>query len=96
MRAFNPFRPRPRADGASASGRIKGWTRAALGLDEAVAISVLELPCAAPGCPPRSTAILVLFDAATARRAILHVGVDAATEADVRAAWAEAASGEPL
>lgn len=90
MRAANPFRPRSRTGVAEAVERIKGWTRQALGLAETTVVSVLELPCQAPGCPPTSTVILILEDPKSARRTMVHGAIGEVGEADVRAAWAAA------
>jgi hypothetical protein len=43
------------------SARIKGWTRAALGLGDDATISVNEIVCADPACPGSETVILVMI-----------------------------------
>jgi hypothetical protein len=51
---------------AAAVRRIKAWTRARFALDEDVAVSVAEIACGLPGCPPLET--IVTFWTAPARR----------------------------
>jgi hypothetical protein len=84
----NPFAPK-RSGGYSAFiARIRGWTREALALDEATLVSVNELACPEPGCPPRETIILVMSESAPPTRARIHKAMEDVTAADVRAAVA--------
>lgn len=39
---------------------IKEWVREALSLDLGVVVSVSELSCALPDCPPKETVILIM------------------------------------
>lgn len=39
---------------------IKDWTRVALNLAEDAVVSVNELTCHVPGCPPKETVVLVM------------------------------------
>ncbi len=58
----NPIKPRGGTGYGEALSRIKGWTKAAIAEGEAEpAISVTELACAEPGCPPRETIVLVMW-----------------------------------
>jgi nitrate reductase delta subunit len=41
----------------AALARIKDWTRARFGLGEDVVVSVAELDCTTPGCPPVDTVV---------------------------------------
>jgi hypothetical protein len=75
----------PEADILGAVGRIKDWTRAALGLPPGVALSVTELACAAEGCPPRETVILVMPPGDRARKYSVHKAIPDVTEADIAA-----------
>jgi hypothetical protein len=60
--------PRRKQDSAqrAALAQIKGWTRARFALGEDVAVSVAELDCTTPGCPPVDT--VVAFWTAPERR----------------------------
>ena len=50
-----------RADGfAQRTADIKRWTRDILSLGDDVVVSVSELACSEPGCPPRHTVILIM------------------------------------
>ena len=53
---YNPLAPRRRAPSAA---DIKAWTGTALRLHRDATVSVSELSCPLPGCPPRETVILV-------------------------------------
>lgn len=87
----NPLAPK-RGGGYSAFiARIRDWTRDALALDEAVLISVNELACPEPGCPPRETIILVMPKEAAPIRARIHKAMAEVTAGDVRTAFAEGA-----
>ncbi|MGQ0743154.1 MAG: nitrate reductase [Acidimicrobiales bacterium] len=54
MPTFNGFGARK-----APTGEIKGWVRHEMGLDEDAVVTVSELECAEPGCPPIETAISV-------------------------------------
>ena len=70
---------------------IKQWTRACLDLAEETVVSVNELACHLPGCPPKETVILVMNASKTVQASIHKALMDVA-EADVVAAdWSEAA-----
>jgi hypothetical protein len=56
----NPFKPKPRGGTQAAIAQIREWTRTALGLVDGELVSVTELACAEPGCPPRETVIVVI------------------------------------
>lgn len=40
---------------------IKAWTREAFGLPDDAVVSVNELSCHVPGCPPKETVVLMMF-----------------------------------
>ncbi len=42
---------------ALALERISGWTRARFALDAAAPVSVTQIACALPGCPPLETVV---------------------------------------
>jgi hypothetical protein len=54
---FGPMRNRDPGRLAHAD-RVKSWTRTRFGLGADAAISVAELACALPGCPPVETAVM--------------------------------------
>lgn len=62
---------------------IKSWTRAALSLDDNVVISINELACAQPGCPPQQVVILILCKSQVALRFAVHKTLLEMVEADI-------------
>jgi len=62
------FNFRRRVDNRPFAERIRGWVREALGLDESSTISVMEMRCPDPDCPPHETVIAVLDDPGNPRR----------------------------
>lgn len=91
MAAFsNPFMPKPSGSYMQFIGRIKEWTREALTVDPVIMISVTELACPDPGCPPRETVIIVMEDPALPRRARIHKAMADVTRDDVRHVFATA------
>lgn len=85
MSFINPLKPRVGVGYADALGRIRAWTRAALPAGDPV-ISINELACAEPGCPPRETIILVMWPNRPAWKARIHQAMVDVSEADVLAA----------
>jgi len=74
---------------------IKHWTRTCLGLAEETVVSVNELACHLPGCPPKETVILVM-NAQMTIQASIHKALTDVVEADiVAAAWNEPAAQAP-
>lgn len=57
---LNPFAPRPRGGSEDIIERITTWARRAALIDTATSISVTELACAEPGCPPLETVVVVM------------------------------------
>ncbi|AJY45086.1 hypothetical protein [Martelella endophytica] len=55
----NPLAPK-KPDVIESARRIKSWTRTCLKIDDATIVSVNELACHLPGCPPKETVILVM------------------------------------
>src|SRR5690606_23424458 len=82
--AGNPLSRNPRLPEAMA--RLKGWARTALRLGDDVVISVNELACSQPDCPPRETVMLVLHLDAPALRLAIHKAIVDIGEDDVIAA----------
>lgn len=74
-------------DHLAAIRRVKDWVRARFSLDEDVAISVSELACTTPGCPPVDT--VVAFWTAPDRRHHFRVfkAVADVTEDDLPPFW---------
>jgi hypothetical protein len=62
------FSFRNRVDNRPFAERIRGWVREALGLGEEPTISVMELRCPDPDCPPHETVITVFDAPGEARR----------------------------
>lgn len=81
----NPIRPRGGATYSEALSRIRAWTRAH-GLAHEATISVTELACPEPGCPPRETVILVMWPAAPTWKLCVHKAMPDVNETDVVAA----------
>lgn len=77
----NPLGRNPRIPAAATS--IKNWARSALCLEDETVISVNELTCAKPGCPPRETVILILRKSAPAMRLSIHKAIPDVCERDV-------------
>ncbi len=74
---------------------IKQWTRESLALPDDTVVSVNELACHLPGCPPKETVILVM-NAAVTVQASIHKALAEVAEADVAAAvWTDPAGQEP-
>jgi hypothetical protein len=48
-----------RPDTRAAKARIRGWATELLELGEADTVSVAELSCSEPGCPPHETVVLI-------------------------------------
>jgi hypothetical protein len=83
MNSFvNPIKPRGGASYSEALPRIKAWTKAAIPDAEAT-ISVNELACVEPGCPPRETVILVMWAEATVWKLCIHKSMIDVTKDDV-------------
>lgn len=82
----------PPGDVLAAIGRIKAWTRVALALPAETTLSVTELACAEPGCPPRETVILVMPAGGRAMKYSVHKALADVVEDDIRAC----ADGPPL
>ena len=66
---------------------IKRWTRAALAIGTETVVSVNELACAQPRCPPRETIVLVLREGTPARKLSVHKAMVDLTEEDVVSGW---------
>ena len=74
---------------------IKQWTRETLALTDDTVVSVNELACHLPGCPPRETVILVMSAAGT-MQASIHKALAEVDETDVAAAvWTDPAGHDP-
>ncbi|MDX3928954.1 MAG: hypothetical protein QHC90_24520 [Shinella sp.] len=61
---------------------IKQWTRELLALPDDAVVSVNELACHLPGCPPRETVVLVMQDGKTTQMSI-HKAMQDLTKGDV-------------
>lgn len=83
-RRYNPLARNPRLPEASTA--IKRWARSALGLSDEHAVTVSEIACSVPGCPPQETVVLILPTAGGALKLSIHKAVLNVTEEDVRKA----------
>ncbi|WEX90094.1 hypothetical protein PZN02_005448 [Sinorhizobium garamanticum] len=72
--------------------QIKDWTRNALSLTDEGVVSVNELSCHLPGCPPKETAILVMQQGET-RQVSIHKAMSEVTKDDVEYAFAASEAG---
>jgi hypothetical protein len=81
------------ASGVVAKARaIKEWTRAIGALPDDAVVSVSELSCTLPGCPPRETVILVMHGGKT-HQASIHKTMLEVTKDDVELALSVPATG---
>ena len=78
----NPLKRPQSAPLFAHAAAIKSWVRQALGLDPKVVVSVNEIACAMPDCPPQETVILVLR-AGSAVKLSIHKALADVVEADV-------------
>ncbi|MCI2419799.1 hypothetical protein MOQ72_20335 [Saccharopolyspora sp. K220] len=83
---------RPDLDRAERAGEIAELVRVTLGLPENSTVTVQELACAEPGCPPMETKIAVLDQ--TARRWTLHAQLSEVDDEAVRKALTTQPEGE--
>lgn len=79
----NPFQPKSRGGVQESLDRIRGWVRAEIPLSEVDTISVTELACAEPGCPPRETVIVIMPDTGPWLKARVHKALRDVLEDDV-------------
>lgn len=87
---INPLaRNRPSVIGSARD--IKSWTRQLLGLPDDAIVSVSELACHVPGCPPKETVILVMQGGTTVQASI-HKAMTDVTEAEVADAFKSSAN----
>lgn len=56
------------ARGSGQAGRIKWWASVAFGLDVGTTMTVAELRCMEPGCPPVETVVAILDAPSSPRR----------------------------
>jgi hypothetical protein len=61
---------------------IKAWTREVFGLPDDVVVSVNELACHVPGCPPKETVVLMMFSDQTVQVSI-HKAMLEVTKEDI-------------
>ncbi|MAU21649.1 MAG: hypothetical protein CMH13_14120 [Martelella sp.] len=79
---MNPLAPK-RPNVVESARRIKSWTRACLKIDDATIVSVNELACHLPGCPPKETVILVMTGPNDTRQFSIHKAMAYVTFEDV-------------
>ncbi len=68
---------------------IKTWTKAALSLGEGTVVSVNELSCSQPDCPPKQVVVLILSHTEPLRTFAIHKSLLDTQEGDVESAAAE-------
>ncbi|MDE3813326.1 hypothetical protein I7I49_24425 [Sinorhizobium meliloti] len=73
----------------SSARSIKSWAREVLTLPDEAVVSVSELACHVPGCPPKETVILVMQGAGTIQVSI-HKAMKDVTEDDLAHAFSAA------
>lgn len=86
----NPFAPRPRGRYETVIETVKGWTIRAMELGPEDAVSVNEINCRIPGCPPRETVIVAMPAKGHWLRTSVHKAMPDVTEEDVLWALREA------
>lgn len=74
---------RPETERVDRAGELVEIVRDALDLDASVAVTVQQLSCAEPGCPPIETKIVTLGPTG-GRRWTLHVPIAEVTDTAVR------------
>lgn len=76
------------AAGASAQReRVREWTRECLGLEDDVTISVNELVCREPGCPPTEVVVAVFRPGRPIQQCRVHAGLAELDRERVCRAW---------
>lgn len=73
----------------SSARSIKLWVREVLTMPDDAVVSVSELACHAPGCPPKETVILVMHGTETVQISI-HKAMKDVTDDDVAHAFSAA------
>jgi hypothetical protein len=71
----------------SSARAIKQWTRELLNLPVETVVSVNELVCHVPGCPPKETVVLVMCGRDTDQVSV-HKAMQDVTRADLAIAFA--------
>lgn len=73
--------------------QLKAWVYQALSLDESVLVSISQLTCTEPGCPPLETVIAVMTQPPQIYK--IHQPTVDINEEDVVQALAEKSTGNP-
>ena len=84
MRNLFTRRPAP-----GRAGMVKGWVTGRLGLTEADLVTIAELACHEPGCPPVETVVTVHRADGGRRDWRVHKALAEIEETDVQKALAE-------
>ena len=80
----------PDRDRATASRRVREWSRVILEATDDETVVVSELRCTEPECPPVETMIALLRSGTEPRKVTIHKPVSEVTELDVRSALSSA------
>lgn len=79
---IGPFGGRaPGREGRAAE--IKGWVTRVFGLDEGETVTVVELRCTEPGCPPVETVVAILGSSGPPQQYKVHKPISEVTFEDV-------------
>lgn len=76
------FAPASRVE-IAAIDRVRGWLRATFALDDETTVSITELRCREPGCPPVESVIAIMRPGCSIERHTLAMPTAAISEADV-------------
>jgi hypothetical protein len=79
----NPFKPKARGRYEAAMAAVKQWTRAAMELDLDEPVSVSEVTCQIPNCPPVETVIVAMPHKGHWLRTSVHKPMPDVLEEDV-------------
>src|SRR5262245_10004398 len=81
-------------DHSAAVDRVQAWTRARFALPDAATVSVSQVACALPGCPPLETVIVFWIDETRHHFKIFKPVADVAYD-DLPFAWLKEALAVP-
>ena len=79
----NPFAPRPRGRYDAAIAAVKEYVIRAMELGDGDSVSVTEIACRIPGCPPRETVVVAMPAKGHWLRTSIHKPMPEVTEEDV-------------
>ena len=71
----------------AAAARVKAWTRERFGLPPEAAISVSQIECALPGCPPLETVVMFWTAEQTRHHFKIFKPLEEVAQEDLPPAW---------